>query len=48
MDGQDSVVLYFGDTNESVQDWYDCIHYNISLLNQQEVTEPYKILYHMA
>lgn len=44
MDGQNSLILYFKDTDENVQDWYDCIHYNITLLNQQEVVSvPYKI-----
>ena len=38
MDGENSVVLFFGDSKEDLQDWYECIHYNISLLNQQEVT----------
>jgi len=38
MDGQNSVVLFFGDSTEDLEDWYESIHHNISLLNQQEVT----------
>ena len=38
MDGENSVVLFFEDSNEDLQDWYESVHYNISLLNQQEVT----------
>lgn len=37
MDGKDSVVLFFGDSTENMQDWYESVHYNICLLNQQEV-----------
>ena len=37
MDEENSVVLFFGDSNEDLQDWYESVHYNISLLNQQEV-----------
>lgn len=37
MDGQNSVLLFFGDSNENLQDWYESIHNNITVLNQQEV-----------
>ena len=38
MDEETSVVLFFGDSNEDLQEWYESVHYNISSLNQQEVT----------
>jgi len=37
MDGQ-SVVLCFDGSEEDMQEWYDSIYNNITLLNQQEVT----------